>query len=108
MIIVIIITYSKPPSLIWRGFFILKYRLDRPLDCRINRDNESKKNNKRKKMLNFVKTEVNKLMNTNDRLVKVQKITTLIDMSNKLMDIVLSNKKEIEKIRKELGENDQK
>jgi hypothetical protein len=59
-------------------------------------------------MLNFVKTEVNKLMNTNDRLVKVQKITTLIDMSNKLMDIVLSNKKEIEKIRKELGENDQK
>ena len=59
-------------------------------------------------MLNYVKTEVNKLMNTNDRLVKVQKITTLIDMSNKLMDIVLSNKKEIEKIRKELGENDQK
>lgn len=59
-------------------------------------------------MLNFVKTEVNKLMNTNDRLVKVQKITTLIDMSNKLMDIVLSNKKEIEKIREELGENDQK
>ena len=59
-------------------------------------------------MLNFVKTEVNKLMNTNDRLVKVQKITTLIDVSNKLMDIVLSNKKEIEKIRKELGENDQK
>jgi hypothetical protein len=59
-------------------------------------------------MLNFVKTEVNKLMNTNDRLVKVQKITTLIEISNKLMDIVLSNKKEIEKIRKELGENDQK
>jgi len=59
-------------------------------------------------MLNFVKTEVNKLMNTNDRLVKVQKISTLIDMSNKLMDIVLSNKKEIEKIREELGENDQK
>jgi len=59
-------------------------------------------------MLNFVKTEVNKLMSTNDRLVKVQKITTLIDISNKLMDIVLSNKKEIEKIRKELGENDQK
>ena len=59
-------------------------------------------------MLNFVKTEVNKLMNTNDRLVKVQKITTLIDMSNKLMDIVLSNKKEIEKIREELGKNDQK
>lgn len=57
-------------------------------------------------MLNFVKTEVNKLMSTNDRLVKVQKITTLIDISNKLMDIVLSNKKEIEKIRKELGEND--
>jgi len=59
-------------------------------------------------MLNFVKTEVNKLMNTNDRLVKVQKITTLIEISNKLMDIVLSNKKKIEKIRKELGENDQK
>jgi len=59
-------------------------------------------------MLNFVKTEVNKLISTNDRLVKVQKITTLIDMSNKLMDIVLSNKKEIEKIREELGENDQK
>ena len=59
-------------------------------------------------MLNYVKTEVNKLMNTNDRLVKVQKITTLIEISNKLMDIVLSNKKEIEKIRKELGENDQK
>mgnify|MGYP001466800304 FL=1 len=59
-------------------------------------------------MLNFVKTEVNKLMSTNDRLVKVQKITTLIDISNKLMDIVLSNKKEIEKIREELGENDQK
>ncbi len=59
-------------------------------------------------MLNFVKTEVNKLMSTNDRLVKVQKITTLIEISNKLMDIVLSNKKEIEKIRKELGENDQK
>ena len=57
-------------------------------------------------MLNFVKTEVNKLMNTNDRLVKVQKISTLIDMSNKLMDIVLSNKKEIEKIREELGKND--
>ena len=57
-------------------------------------------------MLNFVKTEVNKLMNTNDRLVKVQKITTLIEISNKLMDIVLSNKKEIEKIRKELGKND--
>ena len=57
-------------------------------------------------MLNFVKTEVNKLMSTNDRLVKVQKITTLIEISNKLMDIVLSNKKEIEKIRKELGEND--
>jgi len=59
-------------------------------------------------MLNFVKTEVNKLISTNDRLVKVQKISTLIDMSNKLMDIVLSNKKEIEKIREELGENDQK
>ena len=59
-------------------------------------------------MLNFVKTEVNKLMSTNDRLVKVQKITTLIEISNKLMDIVLSNKKEIEKIREELGENDQK
>jgi len=57
-------------------------------------------------MLNFVKTEVNKLMNTNDRLVKVQKITTLIEISNKLMDIVLSNKKEIEKIREELGKND--
>jgi len=57
-------------------------------------------------MLNFVKTEVNKLMSTNDRLVKVQKITTLIEISNKLMDIVLSNKKEIEKIRKELGKND--
>jgi len=57
-------------------------------------------------MLNFVKTEVNKLISTNDRLVKVQKITTLIDMSNKLMDIVLSNKKEIEKIREELGKND--
>ena len=57
-------------------------------------------------MLNFVKTEVHKLMNTNDRLVKVQKISTLIDMSNKLMDIVLSNKKEIEKIREELGKND--
>jgi len=59
-------------------------------------------------MLNFVKTEVNKLMSTNDRLVKVQKITTLIEISNKLMDIVLSNKKEIEKIREELGKNDQK
>jgi len=59
-------------------------------------------------MLNFVKTEVNKLMNTNDRLVKVQKITTLIEISNKLMDIVLSNKKEIEKIREELSKNDQK
>ena len=59
-------------------------------------------------MLNFVKTEVNKLISTNDRLVKVQKISTLIDMSNKLMDIVLSNKKEIEKIREERGENDQK
>ena len=59
-------------------------------------------------MLNFVKTEVNKLMSTNDRLVKVQKITTLIDISNKLMDIVLSNKKEIEKIREELSKNDQK
>ena len=59
-------------------------------------------------MLNFVKTEVNKLMSTNDRLVKVQKISTLIDMSNKLMDIVLSNKKEVEKIREELGKNDQK
>jgi len=59
-------------------------------------------------MLNFVKTEVNKLISTNDRLVKVQKISTLIYMSNKLMDIVLSNKKEIEKIREELGENDQK
>ena len=59
-------------------------------------------------MLNFVKTEVNKLISTNDRLVKVQKITTLIEISNKLMDIVLSNKKEIEKIREELGENDQK
>ena len=57
-------------------------------------------------MLNFVKTEVNKLMNTNDRLVKVQKITTLIEISNKLMDIVLSNKKEIEKIREELSKND--
>ncbi len=57
-------------------------------------------------MLNFVKTEVNKLMSTNDRLVKVQKITTLIDISNKLMDIVLSNKKEIEKIREELSKND--
>ena len=57
-------------------------------------------------MLNFVKTEVNKLISTNDRLVKVQKISTLIDMSNKLMDIVLSNKKEIEKIREELGKND--
>tara|TARA_R110000824_G_scaffold107701_1_gene254198 strand:- start:356 stop:535 length:180 start_codon:yes stop_codon:yes gene_type:complete len=59
-------------------------------------------------MLNFVKTEVNKLMSTNDRLVKVQKITTLIEISNKLMDIVLSNKKEIEKIREELSKNDQK
>ena len=59
-------------------------------------------------MLNFVKTEVNKLMSTNDRLVKVQKITTLIELSNKLMDIVLSNKKEIEKIREELSKNDQK
>ena len=57
-------------------------------------------------MLNFVKTKVNKLMSTNDRLVKVQKITTLIDISNKLMDIVLSNKKEIEKIREELSKND--
>ena len=57
-------------------------------------------------MLNFVKTEVNKLISTNDRLVKVQKISTLIDMSNKLMDIVLSNKKEVEKIREELGKND--
>jgi hypothetical protein len=57
-------------------------------------------------MLNFVKTEVNKLMSTNDRLVKVQKITTLIEISNKLMDIVLSNKKEIEKIREELSKND--
>lgn len=57
-------------------------------------------------MLNFVKTEVNKLMSTNDRLVKMQKITTLIDISNKLMDIVLSNKKEIEKIREELSKND--
>jgi len=57
-------------------------------------------------MLNMVKTEVNKLISTNDRLVKMQKIHTLIDMSNKLMDIVLSNKKEIEKIREELRKND--
>ena len=54
----------------------------------------------------MVKTEVNKLISTNDRLVKMQKIHTLIDMSNKLMDIVLSNKKEIEKIREELRKND--
>ena len=63
-------------------------------------------------MLNMVKTEIDKLVSKNDTyndtLVKVQKMSVLIDMSNKLMDIVLSNKKEIEKIRKELGENDQK
>jgi hypothetical protein len=59
-------------------------------------------------MLNMVKTEIDKLVYTNDKLVKMQKITTLIDMSNKLMDIVLSNKKEVEKIREELGKNDQK
>jgi len=57
-------------------------------------------------MLNIVKTEIDKLVYTNDKLVKMQKISTLIDMSNKLMDIVLSNKKEIEKIREELGKND--
>tara|TARA_R110000744_G_scaffold23616_1_gene59778 strand:- start:146 stop:319 length:174 start_codon:yes stop_codon:yes gene_type:complete len=57
-------------------------------------------------MLNMVKTEIDKLVYTNDKLVKMQKITTLIDMSNKLMDIVLSNKKEVEKIREELGKND--
>ena len=60
----------------------------------------------------MVKTEIDKLVSKNDTyndtLVKVQKMSVLIDMSNKLMDIVLSNKKEIEKIRKELGENDQK
>ena len=61
-------------------------------------------------MLNMVKTEIDKLVSKNDTynetLVKVQKMSVLIDMSNKLMDIVLSNKKEIEKIRKELGKND--
>jgi hypothetical protein len=57
-------------------------------------------------MLNMVKTEIDKLVYTNDKLVKMQKISTLIDMSNKLMDIVLSNKKEVEKIREELGKND--
>tara|TARA_R110000851_G_scaffold84625_1_gene184285 strand:+ start:44 stop:220 length:177 start_codon:yes stop_codon:yes gene_type:complete len=58
----------------------------------------------------MVKTEIDKLVSKNDTyndtLVKVQKMSVLIDMSNKLMDIVLSNKKEIEKIRKELGKND--
>ena len=57
-------------------------------------------------MLNMVKTEIDKLLYTNDKLVKMQKISTLIDMSNKLMDIVLSNKKEVEKIREELSKND--
>ena len=58
----------------------------------------------------MVKTEIDKLVSKNDTyndtLVKVQKMSVLIDMSNKLMDIVLSNKKEIEKIREELGKND--
>jgi len=57
-------------------------------------------------MLNMVKTGIDKLVYTNDKLVKMQKISTLIDMSNKLMDIVLSNKKEVEKIREELGKNE--
>jgi hypothetical protein len=39
-----------------------------------------------------------------DNLSRLQRINCLLEQSNKLMDIVIANKKEIETLREQIGE----